>query len=478
MDCRNPRCGARAVIANGEVWNVADWQRCRAVSGCDDVMLGRGAVSDPYLVRRIRGLAEPVASEAEWRAFVAGHRRFLGAAYGQGRSAPCAGSAQAGWLPAPNLAAGGGAACGDPPAAHAGRGHCAADQAGTDGLCGDDGGGGRGRIRQCSLATRPESHVRQPGYRRAHRPASTNASWRWSTGISREPFRADLDYKPGRPSQRAWRRGAASRRSFSMPPAARGEQRATGTTPSALLCCRSRSIGGTVGYGQGRTAGQPVPDPCRSGRLLACSPTLASSLNGIACSIPNPWPKIGHVCRAIGFGHAIFPVLDVWRCDRVPQQLVDLRRGIRLCAGGVCWGAISAGSALISDDPVSPFERKYRDSGQQLYRCVVDLVTPQSCTDCGACCAAFRVVSIRWNWRGPSRGREGAGGDDGSRYQNSCDVWHRRFIPRCVALNGTLGGASHVQSMPRPSPCREFEAAHDAYQRARARHGLPPPNRS
>lgn len=58
------------VIANGEVWNVADWQRCRAVSGCDDVMLGRGAVSDPYLVRRIRGLAEPVASEAEWQALL------------------------------------------------------------------------------------------------------------------------------------------------------------------------------------------------------------------------------------------------------------------------------------------------------------------------------------------------------------------------------------------------------------------------
>lgn len=55
------------VIANGEVWSVADWQRCRAVSGCADVMLGRGAVSDPFLARRIRGLADPSPSAAEWQ---------------------------------------------------------------------------------------------------------------------------------------------------------------------------------------------------------------------------------------------------------------------------------------------------------------------------------------------------------------------------------------------------------------------------
>jgi tRNA-dihydrouridine synthase C len=55
------------VIANGEVWSVADWQRCRAVSGCADVMLGRGAVSDPFLAQRIRGRMDPVPSAEEWR---------------------------------------------------------------------------------------------------------------------------------------------------------------------------------------------------------------------------------------------------------------------------------------------------------------------------------------------------------------------------------------------------------------------------
>jgi tRNA-dihydrouridine synthase C len=54
------------VIANGEVWTVADWARCRSVSGCADVMIGRGAVSDPFLAQRIRGLMDPCPSADEW----------------------------------------------------------------------------------------------------------------------------------------------------------------------------------------------------------------------------------------------------------------------------------------------------------------------------------------------------------------------------------------------------------------------------
>lgn len=42
------------VIANGEVWTVADYHASRAATGCDDIMLGRGAVADPLLARRIR----------------------------------------------------------------------------------------------------------------------------------------------------------------------------------------------------------------------------------------------------------------------------------------------------------------------------------------------------------------------------------------------------------------------------------------
>ena len=42
------------VIANGEVWSVADYHAIRAATGCADVMLGRGAVADPLLAARIR----------------------------------------------------------------------------------------------------------------------------------------------------------------------------------------------------------------------------------------------------------------------------------------------------------------------------------------------------------------------------------------------------------------------------------------
>lgn len=49
------------VVANGEIWTVADALRCLEVSGCDALMLGRGMVADPGLALAIRGAAEPVA---------------------------------------------------------------------------------------------------------------------------------------------------------------------------------------------------------------------------------------------------------------------------------------------------------------------------------------------------------------------------------------------------------------------------------
>jgi len=42
------------VIANGEIWNVQDAMRCRALSGCTGLMVGRGMVTDPGLALAIR----------------------------------------------------------------------------------------------------------------------------------------------------------------------------------------------------------------------------------------------------------------------------------------------------------------------------------------------------------------------------------------------------------------------------------------
>lgn len=41
------------VIANGEIWSAGDALRCRRISGCDDLMLGRGALCRPDLPRLV-----------------------------------------------------------------------------------------------------------------------------------------------------------------------------------------------------------------------------------------------------------------------------------------------------------------------------------------------------------------------------------------------------------------------------------------
>lgn len=55
------------VIANGEVWTAADHARCVAESGCEDVMIGRGAVAWPLLAMAIRaGVAGAHPQEPCW----------------------------------------------------------------------------------------------------------------------------------------------------------------------------------------------------------------------------------------------------------------------------------------------------------------------------------------------------------------------------------------------------------------------------
>jgi tRNA-dihydrouridine synthase C len=58
------------VTANGEVWTVDDWRRCRSVSGCKDVMIGRGAVADPFLALRMKGLMDEKPSLEDWYALL------------------------------------------------------------------------------------------------------------------------------------------------------------------------------------------------------------------------------------------------------------------------------------------------------------------------------------------------------------------------------------------------------------------------
>lgn len=47
------------LVANGEIWSVADAQACRQASGCQALMLGRGMVANPALALSIRALDDP-----------------------------------------------------------------------------------------------------------------------------------------------------------------------------------------------------------------------------------------------------------------------------------------------------------------------------------------------------------------------------------------------------------------------------------
>lgn len=71
------------VVANGDIWTVADLRRCRDETGCRHFMLGRGALADPRLPGRIAaelGLAPPVPDDVNARPvdWAAELRRLVG----------------------------------------------------------------------------------------------------------------------------------------------------------------------------------------------------------------------------------------------------------------------------------------------------------------------------------------------------------------------------------------------------------------
>lgn len=55
------------VVANGDIWTLDDFRRCRDATGCRHFMLGRGALADPQLARDVA--AELGLSVGEERAF-------------------------------------------------------------------------------------------------------------------------------------------------------------------------------------------------------------------------------------------------------------------------------------------------------------------------------------------------------------------------------------------------------------------------
>lgn len=86
---------------------------------------------------------------------------------------------------------------------------------------------------------------------------------------------------------------------------------------------------------------------------------------------PNPWPKIGHLARR-WHGHAVFPV---WR---ELGGIVECRSNWRIyieemaLALSLLGGRPVVAEPYATDDPMTPFEKKYLASGHALWRCAVD----------------------------------------------------------------------------------------------------------
>jgi tRNA-dihydrouridine synthase C len=62
------------IVANGDIWTIADFRQCRDETGCRHFMLGRGALANPHLALEIAmelGIASddrdmPVQAEVDW----------------------------------------------------------------------------------------------------------------------------------------------------------------------------------------------------------------------------------------------------------------------------------------------------------------------------------------------------------------------------------------------------------------------------
>lgn len=57
------------VIANGDIWSVSDYSRCRDISGCEHVMMGRGLIANPGLALEAKKLS-PLKKWPEWKDFL------------------------------------------------------------------------------------------------------------------------------------------------------------------------------------------------------------------------------------------------------------------------------------------------------------------------------------------------------------------------------------------------------------------------
>ena len=87
---------------------------------------------------------------------------------------------------------------------------------------------------------------------------------------------------------------------------------------------------------------------------------------------PNPWPKIGHLARRWP-AHPVFPYALALGGQLECRTNWDVYAQEFALATAQITGRVAPVSVFDAPQPITPFERKYKDSGQTLYRVAVDL---------------------------------------------------------------------------------------------------------
>lgn len=83
---------------------------------------------------------------------------------------------------------------------------------------------------------------------------------------------------------------------------------------------------------------------------------------------PNPWPKAAQLQRR-WHGHPVFPILPA--LGGAFECRSNWRVYIEECALALGWLGVDGARVerIEPEKPLTPFERKYRDSGHELWRC-------------------------------------------------------------------------------------------------------------
>lgn len=125
--------------------------------------------------------------------------------------------------------------------------------------------------------------------------------------------------------------------------------------------------------------GKPLPLPANATLIRADLVDFWRLLaeNGIRLArhynlYPNPWPKIGHLARRWQ-GHAVFPVWLALGGE------VECRSNWQIYIEEMAQALTLLTAQQVScepwqtDNPMTPFEKKYQESGHDLWRCRVSL---------------------------------------------------------------------------------------------------------